>query len=133
MRRDPDKARAWQRRSKRINPVSKKRRATCARRHRVVQAVFERDGGCVMRVGGPKWTRDAPECRGWWDGHEPLRRSQGGDPLDPDQVLTLCRAHHDYVHAHVAWAKSVGLLVVPGRGAHPPSAAPAGDVSEEAA
>jgi hypothetical protein len=54
-----------------------------------------------------------PDCEGWTrlpvcpinrhaadDGHEPVRRSQGADPADPAQVIPLCRAAHDWVHAN---------------------------------
>lgn len=111
MRSTPDKTRAWRLRSRPILPVSKKRRREMRERRKTLAVVFERDGGCVMRPGGSHYAPQAPACGGFYDGHEPLRRSQGGDPLDPDQVVTLCRRHHDFVHGHVGWAQEHGLLV----------------------
>jgi len=57
-------------------------------RKEAVQIALERDGGCVCR----DWS--SYPCQGQLEGDEPVRRSQGGDPLDPDQIQTLCHAHH---------------------------------------
>lgn len=43
------------------------------------------------------------------DGDELLPRAQGGDPTDPLNVVHLCRAHHDWKHAHYPEAVAVGL------------------------
>ena len=88
--------------------MSRKRRSQMAERRRVVADVVARDGGCILREVFP----DAldGECGGPVDGHEVLPKGRGGDWLDRDNVIALCRAHHGYVHAHPAWAETVGLL-----------------------
>jgi 5-methylcytosine-specific restriction endonuclease McrA len=44
------------------------------------------------------------------DGHEILRRSQGGSPVDPENVVHLCREHHNWVHSRIIEAVRLGLL-----------------------
>ena len=67
--------------------------------------VINRDAGCVFaRHGG------LSPCWGTLDVHEPAKRSQGADPLDPAQCVTLCRGHHGWVHDHPREAKAMGLL-----------------------
>lgn len=48
-------------------------------------------------------------CGGPLDLHEVVRRSQGGDPLDPGNVLLLCRVAHDWVGRNPAGAVRLGL------------------------
>jgi 5-methylcytosine-specific restriction endonuclease McrA len=70
----------------------------------VRDAVFARDRGCVG-------FRLVPEARCWGplDPHHVLRRSQGGlDTLD--NLVTLCRACHSWVHEHPAASIERGLL-----------------------
>ena len=43
------------------------------------------------------------------DMHEIRRRSQGGDPTDPTNVLLVCRACHDWIGAHPSAAVDRGL------------------------
>lgn len=77
-----------------------------ARRVAVSQA-FARDGHrCQAATRVPSVT-----CAGGLDGHEPLTRARGGNPLDPDQILTVCRAHHEWIHAHPSDATTLGLLI----------------------
>ena len=57
-------------------------------RKEAVQVALERDGGCVCRT----WS--TYPCRGQLEGDEPVRRSQGGNPNDPNQIQILCHAHH---------------------------------------
>ena len=65
-------------------------------------AVFERDGWrCVLE--------NRHGCRGPLDPHHIVRRSQGGTD-SPFNLVTLCRAHHDWVHGNPAEARQLGLL-----------------------
>lgn len=66
--------------------------------------VFARDRGCVAVL----LVRDV-RCSGPLDPHHVLRRSQGGTDT-ADNLLTLCRAHHRWVHEHPALSIEIGLL-----------------------
>lgn len=48
-------------------------------------------------------------CRGQLDPHHIQRRSQGGRDI-PENLIVLCRAHHDWVHEHPLLAEEFGLL-----------------------
>ena len=63
-----------------------------------------RDGGCRGRTLIPELS-----CWGRLDPHHILRRSQGGQDT-PDNLVTLCRAHHDWVHAYPETSRTLGLL-----------------------
>lgn len=66
--------------------------------------VVLRDKGCVAQ-------RIVPEvkCAGRLDPHHVLMRSQGGQDT-AENLKTLCRAHHDWVHAHPAASYDLDLL-----------------------
>lgn len=49
-------------------------------------------------------------CFGPLDPHHVWRRGQGG-PDDIDNLITLCRLHHRWVHEHPLLGQSMGLLV----------------------
>jgi hypothetical protein len=94
------------RRRKRLKPMSDKRRAEIPERQRVVAEVLARDGfKCRVAPFLPDLA-----CSGPLDGHEPRTRARGGDPLDPDQVVTCCRLHHDWIHTNPDEATALGLL-----------------------
>lgn len=57
-------------------------------REKAVAQALERDGGCICR----HWS--TVKCEGPLDGDEAVRRSQGGDPYDWEQIQMLCRMHH---------------------------------------
>jgi len=71
--------------------------------------ILLRDGGlCCFR-----WRMDllcAEPCGGGLHVHHRLLRSLGGSN-SADNLITLCAAHHDFVHAHTVWAKERGLLL----------------------
>lgn len=73
-------------------------------------AVFARDGGCVLAcriVGADLSTFE--HCAWAVEFHHKLRRSQGGAHT-AENLITLCSAHHAYVHDHPAWAYEHGYL-----------------------
>lgn len=80
----------------------KRRKRTAATVDRA--AILERDGGCVA-------ARLLPEvpCWGGLHLHHRLRRSQGGSDA-PENLVTLCAAHHGWVHEHPEKARLAGLL-----------------------
>lgn len=107
LRADPAKVKAWRDRSrKRIPPRSKRRIEEAPERARVRQVVLDRDQGCMGRgiLPGRCWhPRDEP-----LDVHEVLARGPGGDYLDPENCLALCRGHHQWVTTHPAEAEGLG-------------------------
>ena len=74
-----------------------------------VRALMAERSGCEGRewLGIPL---DGLACAGSHDPHHIKRTSQGGARMDPDNVLRLCRRHHDWVHNNITEAKALGLL-----------------------
>ena len=59
---------------------------------------------------------EVPGCLRWADdAHEPLTRARGGSITDPDNVVALCREHHDQItfapETTLEWAYDLGLLI----------------------
>ena len=86
---------------KRSTPKQKRRRGIDPETR---TAVFLRDKGCK----GKEVILDLP-CWGRLDPHHILRKSQGGQNT-ADNLVTLCRAHHDWVHAYPEASRNLGLL-----------------------
>lgn len=93
MKRTPLKRTGFKAKSKKTKPVPKD----------IYQDVLARDMGCrgagLIRI----------PCAGRIDPHHVKRRSQGGEDT-LDNLISLCRAHHDWVHTHVVAAIELGLL-----------------------
>lgn len=66
--------------------------------------VLARDGGCVARGLVPEVS-----CAGRIDPHHALMRSQGGQDTLED-MIAVCRRHHDWIHNHPARSYELGLL-----------------------
>lgn len=63
----------------------------------------------LLEQRGPRC--EAPGCDArWTDMHERLKRSRGGDPLDPANIVCLCRRCHEWTERHPAAATEAGLL-----------------------
>jgi len=104
---------------KRLKQQSAKRTAENeVRREMLEELVRVRGDGCEAGERVFVLLADQPGERGGYegcaltacDGHEKHPRSQGGSPTDPDNVLLVCRACHDWTHAHPNAARSLGLL-----------------------
>jgi hypothetical protein len=88
-----------------MNPISKRRRTEWELRREVMQIVRDRDKTCQAARVWPEVACDGPLV-----GHEPLPRSRGGDPLNPDEVVLVCLlGHHPAIHANPLLAKERGL------------------------
>ena len=87
-----------------LNRMSRKRRKSLGKRRECIEAVKTRSGGiCEAKVSGV--------CtRYGCDGHEIVKRSAGGSPNDPANVLWICRGCHDWIHGNPREAKELGLL-----------------------
>ena len=70
----------------------------------IYEQVLARDGGCVARQLMPE-----VQCAGRIDPHHALMKSQGGrDTLE--DLISVCRAHHNHIHANPARSYDLGLL-----------------------
>lgn len=76
--------------------------------HAVPSGMYEevvmRDGGCVAR----SVVREV-QCWGRIDPHHVQPRGRGGADT-ADNLISLCRAHHDWVHAHPHQSTLLGFL-----------------------
>jgi hypothetical protein len=76
---------------------SKKREAAMRDRRKLVAEMLERYPWCARCL----WNRSV-------DLHELKNRSQGGDFLDPDQIVTVCRDCHHWIGANPLLAHEGG-------------------------
>lgn len=93
-------------RPKRIAARSEKTLAKLPERARVIDAAWDRDGGrCRARDLVPQIV-----CGGRLDPHERIPRScwPGGE-LVLDNVMLICRRHHEWVDVHPSDAHVLGL------------------------
>jgi hypothetical protein len=88
-----------------IRQQSARRRAETSARAEVRRIVADRDRTCRGALIVPEVT-----CGGPMDVDEIAPRGvRPGGHLDPDNCQLLCRAHHDWKHAHPADAHARGL------------------------
>ena len=45
----------------------------------------------------------------WTDQNEILSRARGGSPIDPGNIIDLCREHHSWLTTHPREAHEMGL------------------------
>lgn len=127
-RSDPEKIRAWQRRSRDRaiakarglprNPIARtsvKQRTINRERVKVKQQVALRDGlacwagshGVGMIVACGSWRPDRPTL----ELHEVVKRSRWrGGAIVASNVILLCQNHHDLTESEPAYCTAVGLL-----------------------
>lgn len=88
----------------RIKPVSSKRARLNRERRKCLEVVRQRSGGlCECRT---------PDCTVHMvTGHEPQKRSRGGDFSNPDEVLASCSACNFWIEDNDALATELGLSV----------------------
>ena len=109
MKRDLEKLRAWQQRSRapmtrtKLRPVSAKRRKIMPARKDCRETVFRRAGGkCEIRRPGV--------CTGACEQvHEVTARSQGGSITDPENCRGTCAPCHEWVTQNMNAARTMGL------------------------
>lgn len=89
----------------RLRSMSARRRAELSDRRVVVAEALARDRGCVA-AGSVAEVR----CGGPLDAHEVIPRSAWRDGwLVLGNIVTVCRAHHDWIGAHPDEAHVLGL------------------------
>lgn len=90
-----------------IRSVSAKRKAEQPEYERAVKRVFARDKGLCQAAR--LWPEIA--CAGRIDPHHRWPVGEGGPRCDPDNILLLCRRHHDAAHVEDrAKATRLGLI-----------------------
>lgn len=96
-----------------LSPMSKRRRGESQERRDVLDRIRRRDRNrCratdLLRTAGlAGWE----VCDGPLDGHEIVPRSRWRDGyLVDENVILVCRRHHDWIHAHPVTARTLGLL-----------------------
>lgn len=94
-------------RRSRLNPVSKKRAIDSIRRKLFVKDILEERQQCEANL---------PYLCTYYatDVHEILTRGRGGDFLNPDNVLALCRMCHTFITDNPAFAKEHGFVISAG-------------------
>lgn len=110
LRADPEKAKAWRRRAKRVKQVSDKRRAGGPARRAVVAAAIESSGHCVLineRRAGP--------CHGKLTPHRLRKGSAGWDRRTAGyvegNVVMACSFHNGWIETFPLLAEELGMVV----------------------
>jgi hypothetical protein len=102
------------RRSKPINPVSKKRMAIMEVRGPLREKILAERPWCqrctTLIMNAYRDTRAGPVQRSG-DVHELLTRGRGGSITDEANCVALCRGCHDWIHLHPAQAEVDGWLI----------------------
>lgn len=105
LRSDPAKTRAWQRRSAKPLPkMSEKVRADQPRRRKVREAVYERDGGCVLlRISTDH------DCMGSPLTPHHIRKASQGGPYDESNLVSICAIGNSWLEIDRPAARALGL------------------------
>lgn len=94
-----------------LRQVSAKREAENRERERAKATVRQRASGvCEARGVFLRNYPDVSGCAGQFDFHEVLTRARGGSITEPDNILMVCRRHHDWITDHPVEAAAVGLV-----------------------
>lgn len=73
----------------RLNPISAKRKKQLLLENELKRLLYKKQGGLCA-----KCKRKLDWHWAGWDKHEIKSRSQGGDPLDPNNCELVCRLCH---------------------------------------
>lgn len=93
-----------------IKQRSDKRVAEDREREKAKVVVRQRArGGCEARHLVGQMVVDTG-CAGPFDFHEVLTRARGGSITDPENILMVCRRHHDWITENPAASLSLGLV-----------------------
>lgn len=87
-------------RTGRLPARSAKRQAVMVHRRKLVADILAERPTCEARL--PCCTSHSVDV------HERLSRARGGDILDEAILVALCRACHDFITQHPAWAEAEG-------------------------
>ena len=102
MKRDAEKARTWQRRSKPLNARSPKQRVKDEAHAEMRLQVLAEEPWCL--VGEPKCTGRSTNA------HHILKRSGGGKNVRAN-YRGVCATGHQYIHDHPEWSVANGWII----------------------
>lgn len=91
-------------RKTRIKPQSTKAKAKAVLRSAFVKALLTKLPECQARIVEAACTFFATDV------HEKMTRASGGDILDEDNCICVCRRCHDFIHDNRKRAEAMGLL-----------------------
>jgi len=91
-------------RKTRIKPQSAKAKAKAELRSAFVKALLTKRPECQARIVEAACTFFADDV------HEKMTRASGGDILDEDNCICVCRRCHDFIHDNRKRAEAMGLL-----------------------
>jgi 5-methylcytosine-specific restriction endonuclease McrA len=103
LRSDPERTRAWQRRSARAWRRTLARAGVAADDYRTVREARRVHAFGLCEIAGPTCTMYGTEA------HHVLPRSKGGTD-EFDGLLWVCQMCHSRTHQHPEWAKARGFL-----------------------
>lgn len=91
-------------RKTRIKPQSAKAKAKAVLRSAFVKALLTKRPECQARIVEAACTFFADDV------HEKMTRASGGDILDEDNCICVCRRCHDFIHNDRKRAEAMDLL-----------------------
>lgn len=96
----------------RINPISKRRQRLNEERREMLEQNFgPREAWRCEVEARPIMAVMMGGCYGEVNGHEILKRSQGGDITNPGNILMLCNRHNMWVEDYPEDAHRLGLMI----------------------
>lgn len=99
-----------------LRPVSDRQRRKNAERRVALEAAFgpREVWRCLVR-DRPAWLAFMGPCLGPVNGHELLKRGQGGSITDVRNIVMLCNHHNGWVEDNPDAATSLGLVIHPSK------------------
>ena len=89
---------------------SNKQLALAIQRRDILREKFGQPGEWVCSVRGTFLIPLMGPCFGPVNGHELIKRSQGGSIVDPENIIMLCNYHNGWVEDHPLDAEKIGLV-----------------------
>ena len=97
-----------------MRQISKKRAALMLQRRKMMEEKFgPRPWRCQFWDYANPWMTEFsfPACFGEVNGHELVKRSQGGSIIDPANVVPLCNGHNGWIEDKPDTARWMGLVI----------------------
>lgn len=88
-----------------VRPKSPKRRSEAQELARICERIIEHPSAVCQVDGCGKRPHDP---------HHRREMGMGGAYANPENVMAVCRPHHDQIHAETDWSRAQGYLVFEG-------------------